>query len=129
MQNLAAESYARTGKVTASPRALEAALLSKAAGRLQAVRDDWEGRRSELDAALTFNRKLWTVFVSSVIRDENPLPKELKQNVANLGLFVFNQTMGLLAQPDPTKLGALISINQLLAEGLRTPGDAPAAPG
>lgn len=127
MQNQAAEAYARTKKSTASPRELEATLLSKAAGRLQAVRDDWEARRGELDAALAFNRKLWTVFVGSVTRAENPLPKDLKQNVANLGLFVFNQTMGIIAEPDPAKLGALISINQLLAEGLRTPVDARAA--
>jgi flagellar protein FlaF len=126
MQNLAAESYARTGKVTASPRALEASLLSKAAGRLQAVRDDWEGRRGELDAALTFNRKLWTVFVSSVIREDNPLPRDLKQNVANLGIFVFNHTLGIQVDPAPHKLGALISINRQLAEGLRaTPSPAP----
>lgn len=119
MQHQAADAYARTSKVTASPRALEASLLARAATRLQAVRDDWTGRQQELEAALTFNRKLWTLFVSAVARQDNPLPREIKQNIANLGIFVFNQTLSVQVEPQPQKLGSLITINRQLAEGLR----------
>ena len=42
----------------------------------------------------------------------------IRQNVANLGLFVMNQTLSLMAEPQREKLGALISINRELAAGL-----------
>ena len=119
MQHQAAETYARAQQATVNPRELEASLLAKAAVRLQAAKDNWNAEESGLDAALAFNRKLWTVFVSSVTSPDNPLPREIKQNVANLALFVFNHTLGIQAAPDPAKLNALISINRHLAEGLR----------
>jgi flagellar protein FlaF len=89
-----------------------------AAARLQAVRDGWSDRSPELDAALLFNRKLWSVFVTSATSPENPLPVSLRQNVANLGIFVFKQTLAVLADPKPENLGSLISINRELAAGL-----------
>ena len=119
MQNRGADAYARTQQTTSLPRELEASLLNRAAVRLQAVKDDWDGKQAELDHALIFNRRLWIVFVSSVARAENPLPRDVKQNIANLGLFVFNHTIGIQADPKPAKLGALININRQIAEGLR----------
>ena len=70
----AASAYSKVAQATQSPRELEALILMKAATRLQAIRDDWDSRSCELDDALTYNRKLWTVLVSSVTRPENPLP-------------------------------------------------------
>ena len=119
MHNRGAEAYARTQQTTSHPRELEASLLNRAAVRLQAVKDDWEARRGDLESALTFNRRLWIVFVSSVARAENPLPRDLKQNIANLGLFVFNHTIGIQVDPKPAKLSPLININRQIAEGLR----------
>jgi len=46
------------------------------------------------------------------------LPAQIRENVANLGLFVMNQTMSLIAEPRCEKLGALININRELAAGL-----------
>lgn len=119
MQHRAAEVYARTQQQTSHPRELEASLLNRAAVRLQAVKDDWEAKKGDLEEALTFNRRLWTVFVSSVSRAENPLPRDIKQNIANLGLFVFNHTLGIQADPKPAKLATLININRQIADGLR----------
>ena len=121
----AASAYARVAQATQSPRELEATVLLKAASRLQAVRDDWQGRRADLDEALTYNRKLWTVLVTSVTDTANPLPDPIKQNVANLGLFVFKHTVAVLSAPAPDGLGVLININRELAAGLR--GQQPAA--
>ena len=112
--------YQKTTQVAAEPRELEASLLLKAAAKLQATKDKWESDSSGLDEALTYNRKLWTVFVASVTRSENPLPRALKENVANLGIFIFNHTLKIQARPGPEKLGILISINRNLAEGLRS---------
>ncbi len=114
----AAKAYGAIAKQTASPRKLEADLLLDAAARLQAVRDSWEERRSELEAALTNNRRLWSIFLTSATSAENPLPMNLRQNVANLGIFVFNETLSIQANPRPDALVPLISINRELAAGL-----------
>ncbi len=123
--NPGVNAYAKVAKAAESPRELEASVLMKAATRLQSIRDDWEGRRRELEDALLYNRKLWTVLVTAATDATNPLPDAIKQNVANLGLFVFNHTLSVLASPAPERLGVLININRELAAGLR--GQAPAA--
>ena len=114
----AAHAYGKVAKEISSPRELEASLLLKAAARLQAVRDAWDQKGGELSDALPYNRKLWSIFLTSVTRPENPLPDLIRQNVANLGLFVMNQTISLTAEPRPEKLVSLININRELAAGL-----------
>ena len=114
----AAQTYGAIAKKTANPRELEADLLLTAAARLQAIRDSWDSKRTELDAALLYNRKLWSIFVTSATSADNPLPAGLRQNVANIGLFVFKQTFNTMIDPKPENLGALISINRELAAGL-----------
>jgi len=116
----AASAYSKVAQATQSPRELEAAILMKAATRLQAIRDDWEGKRRELADALTYNRKLWTILVSSATEETNPLPVPIKQNLANLGIFIFNHTLAVMTQPAPERLGILITINREIAAGLRT---------
>ena len=91
----------------------------KAASRLQSVKDGWPQTSGDLRHALTYNRRLWTIFATSATADENPLPQSIKQNIANLGLFIFKQTMALEAEPAPEKLTALIGINKEIAAGLR----------
>lgn len=95
-------------------------MLVKAASRLQSIRDTGERSSRQLYDALYYNRKLWTVLVSSVARPENPLPQPIKQNIANLGLFIFDRTLDVQMNPDPEKLEILITINRELAAGLST---------
>ena len=45
------------------------------------------------------------------------MPAPVRQNIANLGLFVFKQTLAMLADPQPESLGSLIHINRELAAG------------
>ena len=49
---------------------------------------------------------------------DHPLPVAIRQNVANLGLFVMNQTVSMMTNPQRDSLGSLISINRELAAGL-----------
>jgi flagellar protein FlaF len=114
----AAQAYGKVAKQTSSPREMEADLLLKAAARLQAVSDAWGADRDQIDEALLYNRKLWSIFLTSVMRSENPLPDLVRQNVANLGVFVMSQTVSLIAEPQREKLAPLISINRELAAGL-----------
>ena len=116
---------AKTAQSVVSPRELEASLLIKAATRLQAVADDWNLRERELDEALTYNRRLWTLLVSAVIAEDNPLPVGIKTNILGLANFIFNQTFKISADPQPQALGILVNINRDIAAGLR--GAEPAA--
>jgi flagellar protein FlaF len=114
----AAQAYGNVARQIASPRELEANLLLNAAARFQAIREAWDDRKAELNDALLYNRKLWTIFLASVTESDNPLPAEIRQNVANLGLFVMNQTMAMTGDPRPETLGSLININREIAAGL-----------
>jgi len=91
----------------------------KSAVRLQSIQEDWSEKASELESALLYNRKLWSVFLDAMAKPENTLPVEIKNNVASLGVFVLGHTLVLQREPEPDKLSILISINQELAAGLR----------
>jgi flagellar protein FlaF len=115
-----AAAYASTARVTAtaSPRELEASLLLKAAAKIQSVKDQWPQKSGELGAALAYNRKLWTILSTSATKPENPLPLAIKNNIANLGLFIFQRTVDIEIEPAPEKLGILVTINSNIAAGL-----------
>jgi flagellar protein FlaF len=113
------QTYGKVANQTANQRELEASLLLRAASRLQAVHDGWERKRDELADALHYNRRLWTIFMASVAQEDNPLPPAVRQDVANLGLFVFRHTISLIADPRPEYLGCLVNITRQLAAGLQ----------
>lgn len=122
----ATDAYRSVAKEIASPRDLEANLLLKAAARLQAVSDGWERDKSDLDEALTYNRKLWTFFLDAITSPDNPLPVEIRENVANLGVFILKHTIAVMANPRREALASLININRQLATGLRKQVNTPA---
>lgn len=97
---------------------LEARALVKTAARLNDVKENWEEKSKELTNALDINRKLWTIFVSDVCEESNPLPLEIKQNIVNLAHFIFQHTFSIMAKPAPEPLGILIDINMNIARGL-----------
>lgn len=125
MQHHGANAYQQVGKQTANPRDLEANLLVKSATNMQRIRDNWDGAtRDDLAAALKFNQRLWTVFMGSVTDPASPLPVDVRQNVANLGIFIAKHMLQLQIEPAAQKLDVLININRQLAAGLRaTPGE------
>lgn len=88
------------------------------------MKDNWDGDPGALHSALKFNRQIWTVLVSSVAREDSPLPADLRQNVANLGVFILGQTVELELNPQQAKLDALININRELSVGLSSVKDA-----
>lgn len=84
------------------------------------MRDAEEVNKTSLREALHFNRKLWNVFMGSVTSEDSELPLKLRENVANLGIFIMNETVDLMRQPDLRKIDTLININRQLAAGLRS---------
>lgn len=113
------KAYATVAKETASPRELEATLLLKAASKLQSAYDCWSQESQELDDALLYNRRLWTIFLESVTSNDSPLPVETRQNIANLGIFIMNETLTLMNDPQRDRVLPLININRGIATGLR----------
>ena len=120
MQNIT-QAYAKNAQATGSPRELEAQLLLRAAAKLQAIKDGAPTEAQGVISAIRYNRRLWLVFASSIGKSENPLPREIKQNVANLANFIVNHSMKLETDRvrTPDGLGVLININREIAAGLR----------
>jgi len=114
----AAQAYARTSQTTASPREIEAQALLKAARQLQEVQSNWNGPDRNLHKALMFNRRLWSIFLTEAEANENPNSLEVRQNIANIGIFVLKQTIEMQMDPHPSKLKSLIDINCNIAAGL-----------
>jgi flagellar protein FlaF len=111
----AAQAYGNVANQTSNPRELEASLLLDAASKLQAAT---KSLGEPLNRALSHNRKLWTLLMSAVTSKDNPLDIRIRQNIANLGLFVCKQTINAQLDPKPANLAPLIAINRELAAGL-----------
>lgn len=120
----ALNAYEQNAKITQSPRELEASLLIKAASQLQYIidnwRENWGKENNEFLAALYYNRRLWSVLLGSIAGQDNPLPLEIKNNVASLGAFVLRHTITVQAYPAPEKISVLVNINRELAAGLNS---------
>jgi len=114
----AAQAYARVAQTTSSPREMEAQALLKAANKLQDVLTNEDRTGERTNHALLFNRRLWSIFVSAALGDENPQALAIRQNIANIGIFVLTQTAALQINPQRDKFRSLIEINRNLAAGL-----------
>ena len=114
----AAQAYARTSQTTAAPREIEAQALLKAARQLQEVQTNWTGPDQKMYKALLFNRRLWSIFLTAAEDNGNQNSLEIRQNIANIGVFVIKQTIEMQMDPDPAKLKSLIDINCNIAAGL-----------
>ncbi len=114
----AAQAYARTSQTTAAPREIEAQALLKAAKDLQDIQDNWSGPDRNMHKALLFNRRLWTIFMAAAEANDNPQPKNVRQNIVSIAVFVMRQTIEMQLDPDPAKLKSLIDINCNIAAGL-----------
>ena len=114
----AAQAYSRTSHTTSSPREIEAQALLKAARQLMDVQANWAGPDKNMHNALLFNRRLWSIFMSAMETNDNQQPLEIRQNIANIGVFVIKHTIEMQMDPDPKKLKTLIDINCNIAAGL-----------
>ena len=118
MSSAAAQAYARIANTTTSPRDIEAQALLMAANKLQAVMTNADATFQQTSEALMFNRKLWSIFLSEAQRDENPQPLDVRQNIANIGIFVLSHTAALQISPQRDHFKPLIEINRNIAAGL-----------
>jgi flagellar protein FlaF len=115
---MSSAAYTRVAEQISSPREIEARALLAAARRLKSIQTNWDPRHADLFPALLFNRRLWSIFVAAAVNDDCPHPKHVRQNIANIGLFIFDRTLETEIKPAPEKLNALIDINLNIAAGL-----------
>jgi flagellar protein FlaF len=115
------QAYKAVQKTTMLGREIEASALARAARILTDCRNNWDApdREEILHSALRRNQMLWSIFQAELSDAGNPLPKELKENILNLSLFIDKRTLDIMAFPSPEKLNAIININLNLAAGLR----------
>lgn len=109
------------------PRDVEAWGLTEAARRLIHARQTPENS-DLLRQALSLNQRLWTIFQTSMVDPECPLPKDIRDNVLALSIIVDRQTFDRLIDLDVNKLDRLIDINRAVATGLSQRPTATAAP-
>lgn len=114
-----ANAYAQMSQQTLSGAELEASVLIKAAARFQDIRDHWNEKKFELDEALDYNRKLWTILSTAATASDNPLPAEIKSNIGSLAVFIFNHQLKISTDGAPEQVNPLIVINREIAAGLR----------
>lgn len=120
MQQAALNSYNAIQKEGLSGRALEAQVLTRAANMLKECQNHWgdDGHDGRFDAAIRFNQKVWTFFQAELTDAENPLPREIRENLLNLSIFIDRRLLEILMKPAPDQLNAVININLNIAAGL-----------
>lgn len=117
----AASSYEKIRMQTLSGRDVEAAVLEKAAFKLRRAQNQMKsGRMDEVtEEALDFNKRIWDVLRADWQDPDSHLPKEMRQNLLSLAVFIVKQGLELRADPRPERLNSFININESLAQGLR----------
>ena len=115
------ETYKAVGRATMSGREIEAEVLTQAALKLKKCQSEWDSpdRNERLDDALKYNQLIWSVFQGDLTTEDNPLPKELRQNLLTLSAFIDKRIFETMAYPSPEKLNVIIDINSNIAAGLR----------
>jgi flagellar biosynthesis activator protein FlaF len=115
------DSYRAVQKTTISGRELEASVLTQSALRLTDCQNNWDApdKDVKLKEALTHNQRIWTIFQAELSRDDNPLPKKLREDILSLSVFIDKRTYDIMTFSEPAKLSVLININLNIAAGLR----------
>jgi flagellar protein FlaF len=122
MSNAGINSYTNMQKETLSGRELEASVLTRAGLMLKQVQENWSApeRSEKLLEAIKFNQKVWSFFQAELSDPENPLPKNLREDILNLSIFVDKRLFEVMANPDKEKLTIVVDIDFNIAAGLRT---------
>jgi flagellar protein FlaF len=115
------EAYQIIDNSTMSGRETEARVLTDAALKLRQCQQNWEAddHGQQLDAALRYNQKVWSLFQVELERDDNPLPVNVRRNLLRLIAFIDKRIFETMAFPESEKLTMMIKINENIAAGLR----------
>ncbi|MFM2041595.1 MAG: Flagellar protein FlaF [Pseudomonadota bacterium] len=98
----------------ASTRETEQQVLGRITSRLDDARQ--AGDMAALAQALGQVETLWRVFVAEATNDSNPLPKGLRDLIANVGMTVLSEING--RQTSDVDVGFVLDINNAVLDGL-----------
>ncbi|APG48713.1 flagellar biosynthesis regulator FlaF [Phaeobacter porticola] len=114
----AKSAYSAAKAPTRTAKNLEYEVIARVTRRIVAAAQKGKPGFTELAAALTDNRKLWSIFTVEVASPGNPLPEELKAQLLSLGEFTHQHTSKVLARKADVRL--LVEINTAIMRGLRS---------
>jgi len=119
------QAYQTIEQNTVSGRETEARVLTKAAMMLKNCQGNWDSpdRKQKLDEALRYNQRIWSIIQAELLDESNSLPKQLKENILSLSVFIDKRIFNIMAFPEPGKIKIIVDVNLNLAAGLRnSPG-------
>lgn len=99
-----------------TPRSTEFDALARISHRLRRALANGKSDYPSLVSALHENRRIWTVFASSVAQDDNALPSDLRARIFYLSEFTEHMTKKVMRGEDSG--AALIEINAAVLRGL-----------
>ncbi|NNF99201.1 MAG: flagellar biosynthesis regulator FlaF [Desulfobacteraceae bacterium] len=119
------QAYQTVEQKTISGRETEARVLTKAAMLLKNCQENWDSpnRRQQLDEALRYNQRIWSIIQGDLLDEANPLPKQIRENILSLSAFIDKRIFNVMAFPKSDKISIIIDINLNLAAGLRSSSD------
>lgn len=115
------QAYRKAPNAEMSEREIDAYALTQSALKIRDCQQNWDmpERIDRLFEALRINSFLWSIFQAEISTDGNPLPKQLREDLLTLSLFVDKRTKEVMCFPEPDKLTALINLNLNIAAGLK----------
>jgi flagellar protein FlaF len=115
------QAYRKAPKAEMSEREIDAYALTQSALKIRDCQQNWDmpERIDQLFEALRINSFLWSIFQAEISADGNPLPRQLREDLLTLSLFVDKRTREVMCFPEPDKLTVLININLNIAAGLK----------
>ena len=97
-------------------RARERDALSRCIEMLETA--EKSGARSRAaQEALTFLRKLWTIFIEDLSGDSNDLPRDLRAQLVSIGLWMLKEIERLRGGAKDS-FADLIEVNAIIRDGL-----------
>ncbi len=108
-----------------SGREIEAGALIRCALMLSDCQKNWDAPNHDekLAEALRTNQRVWSILQSELVKDDNPLPIQIRENLLTLSVFIDNRIIQVMAHPESAKLKILIDINLNIAAGLNKKPD------
>lgn len=114
----AKQAYSAAKAPTRTVKNLEYDAIARITHKLVAAAGKGPEGFNTLAAALTDNRRLWTIFMADIASPSNKLPQELKEHLVYLTEFTRQHTSKVLARQADVK--PLVDINTAIMRGLRS---------
>ena len=114
----AKRAYSAAKAPTRTPKDLEFEAIARITHRMISASKQGTKGFTALAEALHDNRKLWQIFRTDVISEDNGLPDGLKEQILSLAAFTTQHTSQVLARK--AGIGPLVEINTAIMRGLRS---------